>query len=320
MNLLFYLMCLLLCSCGPSNHELREWIQDKEHIKVLATTAMIADLVKEVGGDEVHVLVLIKGDLDPHSYQLVKGDDEKLLQADVVFANGLSLEHGASLAQHLNRNPKVFFLGDVLLKTRPNPLLSYKGQIDPHIWMDISLFAKTVPLIVEALTSQRPAKAAYFQERGKILADKLEKSHQQVRAILAKVPKEKRYLVTSHDAFNYFARAYLAEEDERASGSWTVRFQAPEGLAPEAQLSSKNIYDILEHILKYRIRIIFPESNVSSDSLKKIQNAALEKGLELRLGNPYLYGDAMGPPGSDGDTYTKMIEHNARTIAQDLNE
>lgn len=311
---------LILFSCGAGNHELRNWILDKERLHILTTTAMIGDLVKEVGGDEVNVLVLIKGDLDPHSYQLVKGDDEKLLQADIVFANGLALEHGPSLQHHLHNNPKTRFLGDIFLKAQPSPLLYFKGQIDPHIWMDISLFAKTLPVIVETLSEKRPEKRDFFERRGKELHEKLMAAHKQVKAILKEVPKEKRYLVTSHDAFNYFARAYLAEEDELANGSWHVRFQAPEGLAPESQLSSKNIADILEHVQKYHITLIFPESNVSSDSLKKIQNAALEKGHIIKLGNPFLYGDAMGPPGSDGDTYIKMIEHNARTIAEDLNE
>lgn len=318
--MIYALLCLLLASCGGGNHELRDWIHDKEHIRVLATTAMIGDLVKSVGGEEVAVLILIKGDLDPHSYQLVKGDDEKLLQADLIFANGLSLEHGPSLQHHLETSKKAFFLGDIFLKETPSPLLKFKGQTDPHIWMDISLFSQTIPVIVEALSAFRPDKKDLFMANGEKLKSTLKAAHLQVQAILKEIPKEKRYLVTSHDAFNYFARAYLADVDELSTGAWSVRFQAPEGLAPESQLSSKNIADILDHVLKYRITTIFPESNVSSDSLKKIQNAAREKGLEIKLGSPFLYGDAMGPQGSDGDTYIKMILHNARTIKEDLND
>ena len=303
-------------SCSSGNYELRDWSRDKDKIKVLATTAMIGDLAKEVGGEEVHVLILIKGDLDPHSYQLVKGDDEKLSFADIIFANGLQLEHGPSLQHYLENHDKVHFLGNKLLNFNPSPLLNYKGQVDPHIWMDLSLFAQTLPVIVEGLSKVRPEKKVYFAERGKKLEETLLKAHEKVRHILAQVPSEKRYLVTSHDAFNYFARAYLADEGE---SDWQNRFAAPEGLAPESLLSTKNISDILDHVKKYRIRVIFPESNVSTDSLRKIQNAAKEEGLEITLGNPYLYGDAMGPPGSDGDTYLKMIEHNAKTIAEDIN-
>lgn len=317
---LFSLSALILFSCASGNYELRDWMKDNGKIKVVATTGMIADLVKQVGGDQVDVMVLIKGDLDPHSYQLVKGDDEKLVRADVIFANGLGLEHGPSLQKHLETNKKVYFLGSLLLKNYSDQLLRVQGQIDPHVWMDMSFFAKTIPVIVEGLSQARPEESKLFHENGEALTALLLKEHEEVKNELKKVPENKRYLVTSHDAFNYFARAYMTEPGEQESGEWTKRFQAPEGLSPESQLSSKDIEDILKHIQKYHITVIFPESNVSSDSLKKIKSAADEMGIKISMGNPFLYGDAMGPAGSDGDSYIKMLKHNAKTIAEDLNE
>lgn len=309
---------LLLFGCASGQFELKEWMKEDGRVKIVATTAMVTDLVKAVGGDEVDVIVLIKGDLDPHSYQLVKGDDEKLVRADLIIANGMGLEHGPTLQAYLKGSPKAYLLGSEILANYPDLALSVDGAQDPHIWMDLSLYAKTVPVIVKALSKARPEKAGQFQDRGEILKKELLAAHEKAKTILHEVPKEKRYLITSHDAFNYFTRAYLAEPEEVVSGEWQKRFEAPEGLAPDSQLSQKDILDILNYVEKYHITVIFPESNVSSDSLRKIQQAARDKGISITLGNPYLYGDAMGPPGSDGDTYIKMILHNAHTLAEDL--
>lgn len=316
---LFLIFVLVSCSSDPCRTSpLRQWMQADGKIKVLSTTAMIDDLVREVGGDEVDTIILIKGDLDPHSYQLVKGDDEKLARADILFANGLNLEHGPSLQRSLRDNPKAVMLGDLLMKSRPDKILKLKGDTDPHIWMDISIWSLNVPLISEALSRLRPEKSAYFQERGQKLIEELTQAHTEVLQIVHEVPAEKRYLVTSHDAFSYFARAYLAEPDEILNDQWRDRFQAPEGLAPESQISQQDIKEIIDHLKTYNIQVVFPESNVSRDCLQKIVQAGNEKGLQVRLGNPYLYGDSMGPCGSDGDTYLKMIKHNAKTIREDL--
>lgn len=297
-----------------------QWMQPNGKIKVLSTVAMIEDLVQEIGGDRIDTLTLIKGDLDPHSYQLVKGDDEKLAFADLIFANGLGLEHGASLHYFLKNSVKVTSLGDILWRNKPALILHYNGQLDPHIWMDISLWAETVPAIVEALSHNDPKHAHEYAKRGKALLDEMQAAHERVLQEIEVIPVEKRFLVTSHDAFNYFTRAYFATDEERLNGDWQKRFVAPEGLAPESQLSATNIQDIINHMHKYDIRVLFPESNVSRDSIKKILQAGKEKGMDLMIATPPLYADAMGAPGTDGDTYLKMVQHNAKAISHYLKD
>lgn len=313
-----FLIAILVVACSKRNHDLDEWMKDNEKIKVLSTTQMINDIVKRIGGDHIDPLVLIKGELDPHSYQLVKGDDEKLARADLIFYNGLGLEHGPSLQHHLQDNPKTIPLGDLIVQNNPSEVIYVGNKKDPHIWMDISLWAKTVPLIVNALSAKDPAHADDYQANAKTLSTQMTEAHQEVKAILQAVPKEQRYLITSHDAFNYFTRAYLATDEEKKSNQWQDRFAAPEGLAPESQLSTTDIKNIIDHATKYQIHVLFPESNVSRDSIKKIMDAGNEKGLHLRISCCALYGDAMGPPDSDGDTYLKMIKHNAVNIAEQL--
>lgn len=297
---------------------LQKWIQNNGKVKVLSTTAMIDDLVKQIGGEYIDTMALIQGDLDPHSYQLVKGDDEKLAFAQVVFYSGLGLEHGPSLRYYLMQNPKAISVGDKIEKQDPSLVVYVQGQKDPHIWMDISLWSRIIPFIVEALSRQDPAHAAFYQANGEKLKGEMEKVHQQVKEIMHQVPARDRYLVTSHDAFNYFARAYLSEEGEVESGKWEKRFAAPEGLAPESQLSATDIKAIIDHLKRYQIHLLFPESNVSRDSIKKIVQAGKEQGLDVKIACCALYSDAMGPPGSEGDSYLKMIIYNARTIAGEM--
>lgn len=308
---------LLFCSCSSNNERnqrVKEWMQPNEKIKVLSTIGMIDDLVQMIGGDHVDGLVLITGELDPHSYQLVKGDDEKLAFADIIFYNGLSLEHGPSLRKTLGEQKRAIGLGDEINKRDPTLILTYNGQIDPHIWMDVSLWKKTIPFIVKALSEYDPDNAEEFKKNGQLLEAKLSYLHSKIREQLQSIPEEKRYIVSSHDAFNYFAKTYLSTPQERRNGSWQKRFAAPEGLAPDSQLSTGDIKDIVDHLERYKIQVIFPESNVSRDSIKKIVEAGKEKGLDLWIAECPLYADAMGPKGSNGDTYMKMVNHNAELI------
>lgn len=315
-------LLLLVCSCSGSGGnvskriaDVQQWKQPNGKVKVLSTIAMIDDLVKQIGKEHIDTLTVITGELDPHSYQLVKGDDEKFAFADLIFYNGLGLEHGPSLQHQLETNPKATPVGNKIQQQFPDLILYYNGQLDPHIWMDISLWAKTVPFIVEALSAKDPEHKEAYRANGVLLVEQMLHTHNKVRQKLQEIPEEKRYLVTSHDAFNYFTRAYLATQEELANNSWQKRFAAPEGLSPESQLSATDIQLILDYVKRYNIHLLFPESNVSKDSIRKIISASKDNGLDLRMAAPFLYGDAMGHPGSDGDTYLKMIQHNALTIA-----
>lgn len=322
---LFSLLILFLALCGCSGpdassrkQELHQWHEENGKIKVLSTIAMIDDLVKQIGGEFVDCMVLIKNDLDPHSYQMVKGDDEKLVRADLIFYNGLGLEHGPSLQHHLKASSKAIGVGDKIQEQHSELIMKYNGQLDPHIWMDVSLWAKMIPAIVEELSRKNPLHTDTFQQNGKKLEAEMIAYHEKVRERMQIIPAEKRYLVTSHDAFNYFTRAYLASDSEIEMPEWQMRFAAPEGLAPESQLSPIDIQNIIDHVQKYKIHILFPESNVSKDSIRKILQAGKEKGLELSIANKSLYADAMGPTGSDGDSYMKMIEHNVNILEEYL--
>lgn len=320
--LFFLFVVSIVTACSNDNRsqltELNRFQSNDGKIKVLSTIAMIGDLVRQIGGEYVNSITLLRGDMDPHSYQLVKGDDEKLDYAEIIFYNGLGLEHGPSLQHYLETNKKAIALGNKVMDDDPSLIVKIQGQYDPHIWMDVSLWMKIIPYIVAALSEKDPAHADFFRANGEKLQKELLAMHQEIRTKLTSMPSEKRYLVTSHDAFNYFTRAYLADEEERLNGTWVKRFAAPEGLAPESQLSPIHIQQIINYLALHKIHVIFPESNVSKDSLRKIISAGKEIGLNITIAPCCLYADAMGKPGSDGDTYQKMIQHNASWIMQYL--
>jgi len=320
---LLVFLCLM-ASCSKSAHKnekqkssLEEWMTPNGKIKVLSTTAMIDDLVGQIGKDKIDHLTLIVGEIDPHSYELVKGDGEKLTFAQLVFCNGLGLEHGASLRYQLQHLSNAVALGDTIQKKYPELILKVNGQTDPHIWMDISIWRLGVDVIVEALAQADPEQAAFYEQNGNELKEKMQTVHEEIYHKLQNFPSDKRYLVTSHDAFNYFAKKYLATSTERLNDEWKMRFAAPEGLAPDGQISANDIQRIIEHLYHYQIHVVFPESNVSKDSLKKIISACKEKGLQVFISTLPLYADSMGSPGSDADTYLKMISYDADTLIKE---
>jgi manganese/zinc/iron transport system substrate-binding protein len=280
-------------------------MQNNGKLKVLCTTAQIADVVQKVGREKIDCLTLIQGESDPHSYQLVKGDDEKIARADLIFYNGLGLEHGPSLSERLRSNPKAHSVGDFLAKTYPNSIIWYKGSVDPHVWMDVSLWAKTVPFIAETLA----------QNSTQELSASLDALHNEVVTKFSAIPESSRYLVTSHEAFNYFVRAYLATDAERENNTWQVRSMAPEGLAPDSQLSTADIKRLVDHIIEFHVKTLFAESNVSQDSLKKLADVCRRKGHEVRIATDPLYVDAMGPPGAN---YSEMMRYDAEQIAKGM--
>ncbi len=305
------LILLFLVGCSPSKQTaLDAWMSDSKKLKVLSTTAQVGDLVAQVGGERVDAWVLIQGDLDPHSYELVKGDGEKFQRADQIFFSGLGLEHGAGVAQQLKGNPKALGVADAIRELRPDEILFRGAAPDPHLWMDISLWKEGVGPIVAALSAKDPDGAAYYRERGEQLVLELTQAHEALQKSLREVPEEKRYLVTSHDAFHYFARSYLAEPGEI---DWRKRVAAPEGLAPDGQLGGRDIQKIIDFVRERSVAVIFPETNVSRDSIKKICSAGKELQIDIRICQEPLYGDSMS-----GLSYLEMMQRNGNVLKCNL--
>ncbi len=301
-----FLMPLFFVGCGQKNS-----IERSDRKRILCTIAQISHLVSEIVGERADVAVLVRGELNPHSYELVKGDDEKIQGADLLFYNGLGLEHGASLASMLKTHPKGFAVGDSIRSRLPEKILWVDGTIDPHIWMDISLWAEGVDPILKEVIAMDPEGESYYRKRADELKAKMLETDGRVFEKMQSIPSAKRFLVTSHDAFQYFTRRYLAEKGE---ADWGKRFKAPEGLSPDGQLNPRDIQKIIDHLALHRIQILFPESNVSRDSIRKIADAGKKTGLEIQISREVLYGDSLR------GTYLEAMLHNAEAIFRSLTE
>lgn len=306
------IVLLLIFFCWGCHKGLKH--SDREangKIKVLSSTAMIDDLVGMIGGEEIDHSSLIQGNIDPHSYELVKGDGEKISQADVVFYNGLGLEHGASVKNQFEKHPRAVALGDRIYSQKKEAFIFVEGQIDPHIWMDVALFSEITLPIAEVLGEIDPDHAPLFRERAVRLKEKMLMKDQELFILMQKLPSEQRFLVTSHDAFHYFTKKYLANPDEE---NWEKRLIAPEGLAPDGQMSVLDIKQVAEFLCEHQVHVVFPESNINQDSLKKIVAICREKGLHVKIAATPLYGDAM----AGAKSHLEMIEHNVQTLIQNL--
>lgn len=308
-----YLVCFLIClgllGCQNSTSRLEEWRAPSSKVKVLCTTPIIDDLVARIGNERIDHLPLMDHSMDPHSYELVKGDDEKFSVAQIIFCNGLGLEHSASLKTQLDQHPHAIALGEEIRKQDPSLILQERGQVDPHIWLDVSLWEKAVDPIVSHLTAADPAGKEYYETQGsKVKKELLDLDHW-MQDKMKSVPAEKRFLVTSHDAFNYFTRRYLEQD-----GSWQDRFCAPEGLAPDGQLGFQDLQRVIDHLQKNHIQTLFSESNVSRDSLNKIADICHEKGIVVKISSKSLFSDTLSDFDAKTFTYEEMMKHNVSVL------
>lgn len=294
---------VILMGCASLGNEQTK----NDKMIVLSTTVMVGDVVAHIGGDKIISTILIDRRLDPHSYEFVKGDDEKLEEAGLIFYNGLGLEHGGSVRRFLEKTPRAIALGNAIARQRKEALIYIKQVVDPHIWMDVALWKEIIPVIVQALAEKDPAHSAYFEERGKELTARYEELHQSILEKMADIPEERRYLITSHDAFNYFTKAYLSPD-------WQEHVFAPEGLAPDGQISFHELRSIIQEIKKHDIQVLFPEAYVSIAPLKKIQEGASLEGFEVHLSEKPLYSDSLPEKGG----YETMISYNAGVIYEQL--
>ncbi|HEX2724223.1 MAG TPA: zinc ABC transporter substrate-binding protein [Beijerinckiaceae bacterium] len=275
-------------------------------IEVVATTAMIGDAVKAVGGRRLNVEVLLGQGVDPHLYKPTRADIAKMARADIIFANGLSLEaQFRDTFEQLARTKRVVLAGEKLPKDKILADADYKDKPDPHVWMDAELWKGVIGAVRDALSAHDPAgKQAYDQGHDGYVGD-VGRLSDYVKRVLASIPKDKRILLTAHDAFNYFSRAYDIE---------VIGIQ---GVSTESEAGLKKIEEVVDLVVSRKLPSIFVESSVSDRNVQAVIEGAARRGHKLTIGAE-LFSDAMGPPGSYEGTYVGMIDHNATTITRAL--
>ena len=276
-------------------------------VRVAATTAMVADVARAVGGDRVQVTGLMGPGVDPHLYKATAADVMKLQQANVIFYNGLLLEGKMQelFGQMARRKKFVYALAEDLPKDRLLEPEALGGHYDPHVWFDVPLWAMTAAKVAEGLSEYDPAGKAVYERNAEAFRKRLQALHDWARNKAEELPKEKRVLVTSHDAFNYFGRAY---------GFQVVALQ---GISTVTEAGVADMAKLVDFIKQRKLKAVFVESSVSHATIERIS-----KDAGVKIGGE-LFSDAMGGPGQmengyDLGTYEGMIKHNVNTIVNAL--
>jgi manganese/zinc/iron transport system substrate-binding protein len=279
----------------------------QEKIRAATTIGMVADLVKQVGGDRVEVDQLMGPGVDPHLYKPTATDASRLSKADVIFYSGLMLEGrmGDLFARLARAGKKVY----PVTESVPEELLTepkeFQGHYDPHVWFDVSMWAQTVPTIVKGLSEVDPGSAELYERNGSALVARLGELHQWCKETAAELPENERILVTSHDAYNYFGRAY---------GFKVIGLQ---GVSTVSEAALADMANLVDFIKKQNVKAIFVETSVNPAAIRRVaEDAGVKVGGEL-------YSDAMGNPGEmrrgfDTGTYDGMVRYNLTTIVSAL--
>ncbi len=275
--------------------------ENKNKPKIVSTSTIIADLVEQVGEDYIEHEGILEPGADPHVYEPVPSDSVAFEKADLIFYNGYNLEPGLiKLMNASGIKAKKVALGELI-----TPLdFEYQGQKepDPHVWGSAENGIKMVNAIMTELIAIEPEHEAEFRENATELIQELEVLHQWIGEQIATIPSEKRKLVTTHDAFQYYAKAYNLE----IIGTLI-------GISTEEQPSAQTVKNLSDTIKKSQVPAIFAETTINP---VLITTVAQEAGV--KLADRELYSDSIGAKGSEGDSYIKMLESNTRTIVDAL--
>jgi manganese/zinc/iron transport system substrate-binding protein len=275
-------------------------------LKVATTVGMIADIVSEVGGECVEVTAIMGSGVDPHVYQASARDVRTFSQAELILYAGYSLEGqlGEVLAGFSARKPTIAVSPEAI---DPGSLITTQDVygVDPHVWMDVSLWARTAPVIGETLAALRPGCAEQIRSNVARYAGELEALHEWVARAVAAIPEGNRILVTAHDAFSYYGRAY------------GIEVAGIQGISTESEAGVADIRAMARVVAERKVPAVFIESTINPRTIQAVVDAAEQQGHTVRIGAS-LYSDAMGEQGTAGGTYIGMIYENTANIVGDL--
>lgn len=310
--LLFLLAAASAVGCSDSNKEADAKSATAEFagthpIQATVTVGMVADLVREIGGEQVAVKQLLGSGVDPHLYKPTRDDVSALMKADIVFFNGLMLEGKMAETLHaLARKKRSVAVAERLAPSRLG-LPTEAGaseHVDPHIWMDVSLWSDVAQVIGDELSQYDPEHAEAYQQRTKRMRSKLDALHQYGVQQIGSIPTDQRVLVTSHDAFRYFGKAYAIE------------VMAIQGISTESEAGLQRVNDLVDMLVSRKVKAVFVESSVPRESIEALLLGAKSRGHEVTIAAE-LYSDAMGDDDYTG-TYIGMMDHNLTSIARAL--
>ena len=304
LGLAFLSLCLASgCEVEPADNNSAI---TKELRHVLCTTGMVGDMAKAILGPDVEVTVLMQSGVDPHLFTPSSKDVSKMASADAIIYSGLHLEAGLAgyLEKMVAQNRRVYALSTCLSK-EDGLIEVADGVYDPHFWNDLQLWQKAAGGLANELSKWNPGQAEQYVRRAEKYRIMIQQLYEQSLTQIGQIPESGRILISAHDAFEYFGR------------SLGLEVAAVQGISTNTEASVKKIEALVERIVSQKIPAVFAESSVNDKAIRAIIEGCAQRGYSLKLGGT-LYSDAMGPPGSDAETFAGMYRSNVRTIVEAL--
>ncbi|MEM1156814.1 MAG: zinc ABC transporter substrate-binding protein [Verrucomicrobiota bacterium] len=309
-----YFRCLLLAvtltlffGCESSSSDTGSSAERTYPFQVVCSIAMVADMVSQVAGEHAEVVSLMGEGVDPHLYKPTRDDVNRLLQADAIFYVGLMLEGrmADSFMKVSRAGIPVFPVTESIDESFLLEPEGFDGHWDPHVWTDVTAWSQCITVVEQALSEYDPANAADYASNAAAYRAQLAEVHEYVQQVVSTIPEDQRYLITAHDAFGYFERAY------------GVKVKAAQGMSTESEAGVADINELVDFIVAKKIPALFVETSVGDQNLQAVLEGAASKGQTVRIGGE-LFSDAMGAPGTYRGTYIGMVDHNATTITNAL--
>ncbi|MGN7400428.1 metal ABC transporter solute-binding protein, Zn/Mn family [Cytobacillus praedii] len=299
--LVISLIFVSACSKQNVNEE-----NDEGKLTVTTTIGQIADAVKQIGGEKVTVNSLMGPGTDPHLYKATQGDIAKLEKADIIFYSGLHLEGKMlDVLERINKTKPTYAIAEAIDK---ESLLSANGgsyAYDPHVWFDITLWKQALEEVKTGLIEKDPANKSYYEENAQNYFKQLDELQSYAAGEMARIPEEQRVLVTAHDAFGYFGKAFNME------------VMGLQGLSTDSEYGLGDVQKLVDTLVKRNIKAVFIESSISERSINAVIEGAKQKGHKVKIGGE-LFSDAMGEEGTDEGSYIGMYKHNVKTISESI--
>jgi len=300
---IFLIFALILAACSGTSPADKGDIAERQ-INVVTTIGMIADVAENVGGERVKVNGLMGPGVDPHLYKASEGDVSSLLEADIIFYNGLHLE--AQMGEVLERmESKTFAVTDAIDKDILLAPPDFKGNYDPHVWFNVTHWMKAVDAIRDTLIELDPSSEDLYRTNAQNYLAELEELHAYITDQAQRIPADQRVIITAHDAFNYFGEIYGFE------------VRGLQGISTASEASTADVQELVDFIVERQVKAIFIESSVPVRNVEAVQAAVQAQGFNVEIGGE-LFSDAMGNPGTEEGTYPGMVRHNIDTIVAAL--
>ena len=299
------LVLIGLTACSSKEGHQTSDVNHKEPV-VTVTTSFLDDMVKQLAGDYVKRDLIIPAGEDPHLYAAKSSDLKKLQEADLVLYHGLHFE--GKMVDALEAKGTAVTKG---FSKKDVGTMDEDGEkvVDPHFWFDIDLYKKAVKEASKELKELVPEHRSDIAKNTKEYLAELDDLDQWNKKALSVIPKESRYLVTPHDAFNYFARRY------------DFTLYAPQGVSTDSEVANSDMMETVNLINEHKIKAIFTESTTNPERMKKLQEAVAAKGGNVAVvtgEGKELFSDSLAPEGQDGDSYIDMYKHNTNLIVEAL--